>query len=157
METLSSTLSQIKELLHTYDLDPTIYTGKEEGRYCIRVNQHMKDPGFAYDNVILHLFIDEKERVMFIGLLRIPRGLRKEGLGRQIMNRIMAFVDRHHYFMYLDACNDRNHSGVNMDFSTCFMIQTCLVSWVILLISGIFFGNGKISKNKGLSNVFSRS
>ncbi|MGO4886861.1 N-acetyltransferase [Anaerobacillus sp. MEB173] len=98
-------LIEIVDLLNQYDLDAIICT-EEEGRFIIRINEYMSDPGFGYDNAVLGSFIDEDERVMFIGMLRIPRHLRKSGIGTDIMNCVMEFVNRNHFFIYLDACND---------------------------------------------------
>lgn len=98
------TMLDVVDLLKRYDLDPKLYI-EGNNRFYIRINEYMKDPGFSYDNIILHLFIDDKERVMFIGLLRIPKSKRKTGLGSKIMDIIMDFVNKYHYFIYLDACN----------------------------------------------------
>lgn len=102
---LLNTLTTIKDMINEFELHAEIIH-EEEGRYFIRINEYMKDPGFSYDNVILHIFVDEKERVMFIGLLRIPRHLRKTGLGSRIIKEIMNYVNKHHFFIYLDACNE---------------------------------------------------
>lgn len=99
------TMRSIIKLLEQYDLEPKLYIEGDE-RYYIRINEYMKDPGFCYDNVILHLFVDFHERVMFIGLLRIPKKLRKTGLGSIILEKIMDFVNENHFFIYLDACNE---------------------------------------------------
>ncbi|WP_096201777.1 GNAT family N-acetyltransferase [Bacillus sp. FJAT-45350] len=99
------TLEEIASTLNNYDLEAVICY-EEPGRVCIRINEYMKDPGFGYDNTLLHVFMDERDRCMFIGLLRIPRHLRKTGLGSIVISNIMEFVNKHHFFIYLDACND---------------------------------------------------
>lgn len=99
------TMCDVVDLIAEYDLDPKLYI-EGDSRYYIRINEYMKDPGFSFDNVILHLFIDYHERVMFIGLLRVPKSLRKSGLGSKILKKIMKFVNENHFFIYLDACNE---------------------------------------------------
>jgi len=97
------TLDLIKAELDEYSLEPVV-TFEEPGRFSIHINEYMRDPGFAYDNMLLNVFMDAEERVMFIGLLRIPNELRKTGIGSRVLKHIMNFVQEHHFFIYLDAC-----------------------------------------------------
>lgn len=110
---------EVVDIIDNYHLEPKLFI-EEIGRYYIRINEYMRDPGFGYDNTILHIFMDEQERVMFIGLLRIPKHLRKSGLGSKIMKKIMEFVDENHFFIYLDACNESQNFWRKVGFQHMF-------------------------------------
>lgn len=103
LQTFRQTLDSITAELDEYSLEP-IVTFEEPGRFSIHINEYMRDPGFAYDNMLLNVFMDADERVMFIGLLRIPNELRKTGIGSRVIKHIMNFVQDNHFFIYLDAC-----------------------------------------------------
>lgn len=79
---------------------------EDEGRFLFRINEMMYDAGFGCDNVVLDIFFDEAEKVLFIGLLRFPKKHRKAGLGGQIVKKIIEYADQHHFFIYLDAWNE---------------------------------------------------
>ncbi|MGO4886904.1 N-acetyltransferase [Anaerobacillus sp. MEB173] len=99
------TLDSIISLLNDHELQAHYYE-EEDGRFFIRINEMMCDPGLAYDNIALDMFFDENEKVLFIGLLRLPATLRKSGLGSRIVKLIKNYADEHHFYIYVDACND---------------------------------------------------
>jgi len=98
--TLDSILCQLKE----HGLNPRYI--ECEGRYLVRINEMMCDAGFGCDNVVLDIFFDEDEKVLFIGLLRFPKDKRKTGIGSKIVKKIIEYANQHHFFIYLDAWNE---------------------------------------------------
>ncbi|WLR52772.1 GNAT family N-acetyltransferase [Bacillus tianshenii] len=98
------TLDEIIEILDEHELKAKVT--EEEGRFFLKINELMCDPGFGCANVVLDIFFDEDEHVLFIGLLRFPRNRRKEGIGSVIVEKIKEYAVQHHFYIYLDAWND---------------------------------------------------
>ncbi|OEH92722.1 GNAT family N-acetyltransferase [Bacillus solimangrovi] len=88
-----------------------------EGRFFLNIEEMMCDPGFGCDNVVLDIFFDEHERVLFIGLLRFPSNKRKEGIGSIIVEKIKDYAREHHFFIYLDAWNESQPFWKKHEFS----------------------------------------
>ena len=99
-----NTLDSILSLLKENDLNARYM--ECEGRFLFRIEEMMCDAGFGCDNVVLDVFFDEDEKVLFIGLLRFPKGNRRSGLGKKILIKIMEYANQHHFFIYLDAWNE---------------------------------------------------
>lgn len=96
---------------------------EKEGRFFIRIDEMMSDAGFSCDNIVLDVFFDEDERVLFIGMLRFPKHLRRKGLGDQIMSKIIQYANDFQFYIYLDAWNEsqrfwRKYGFVHLYYDT---------------------------------------
>jgi GNAT superfamily N-acetyltransferase len=78
----------------------------EPDHISICTDQMMKDPGFAYDNKLLDLFIDKKHHILFIGLLRLPTSFRRQRIGLSIIAQLDSWAKENGYSMFLDSCED---------------------------------------------------
>lgn len=115
------TLEEIMEMLSEHQLKAHVV--EEEGRFFLKINEMMCDPGFGCDQVVLDIFFDEEERVIFIGLLRFPRNKRKEGIGTVIVEKIKKYAVDHHFYIYLDAWNDSQPFWIKHGFTHVFFDQ----------------------------------
>ncbi|WP_102348533.1 GNAT family N-acetyltransferase [Bacillus sp. Marseille-P3661] len=98
------TLTNIVEVLKEDGLDTHYF--EDEGRFLFRIDELMYDAGFSCNNIVLDVFFDEEEKVLFIGLLRFPKRFRRSGLGSKIVTAIKSYANKHHFFIYLDAWNE---------------------------------------------------
>lgn len=98
------TLDAILSLLKENDLKARYM--ECEGRFLFRIDEMMCDAGFGCDNVVLDVFFDESEKILFIGLLRFPKDKRRAGLGSKILKKILEYANEHNFTIYLDAWNE---------------------------------------------------
>ncbi len=78
----------------------------EPDHITILTDKLMRDPGFSADNKVLDLFIDDQNKILFIGLLRIPHENRRKNIGRRIIRLISAWAEHHGYTLFIDSCGE---------------------------------------------------
>jgi hypothetical protein len=78
----------------------------EPDHITLSTDQMMKDPGFAYDNKLLDLFIDEKHQILFIGLLRLPASYRRQHIGLNIVEQLETWAQENEFSLFLDSCEE---------------------------------------------------
>ncbi|RXT06277.1 N-acetyltransferase [Ammoniphilus sp. CFH 90114] len=99
-----SFISQVEDVLEQHHIH---YSEQLEADHVtILTDQLMSDPGFSLDNKVLDLFIDEDNKILFIGLLRIPRENRRKNIGREIVKHIACWAEQNGYTLFLDSCGD---------------------------------------------------
>lgn len=89
----------------------------EPDHVTISTDKLMKDPGFSADNKVLDLFIDDQNKILFIGLLRIPHENRRKNIGRKIVRLISAWAEQQGYALFLDSCGDSCYFWSKCGFS----------------------------------------
>lgn len=99
-----SFISDVQTILDQYSIHSmeTI----EPDHITICTDQMMKDPGFAYDNKVLDLFIDIKHHILFIGLLRIPTSYRRQHIGLSIVEQLESWAKQNGFTLFLDSCEE---------------------------------------------------
>ena len=109
-------ISKVEEILEQHNIHFSELL--ESKHITINTEEMMVDPGFAYDNKVLDLFIDEANRILFIGLLRLPKNSRNNNIGSQIVQEITDWANQNGYTLFLDSCGDSCFFWSKCGFST---------------------------------------
>lgn len=97
-------IPKVEEILVQHNIEFTEQLDSDH--ITINTDEEMIDPGFAMDNKVLDLFIDDENQIVFIGLLRIPCQNRRKKIGSKIINQIIDWSEKYGYSLFLDSCGD---------------------------------------------------
>lgn len=79
---------------------------EEETRLSFVVEEKMYDPGLAADNKVLDLFYDPNQKVLFIGILRLPHVFRGNNISQELVHMMQDIAEKEQYVIFLSACDE---------------------------------------------------
>ena len=99
-----STLEQIVNIYEQHGVK--VYYSEENSHFFFHLDETMYDVGITAGKNTLDVFFDEGQRILFIGLLRLPPQMKGKGLSTQIIDHLKEFSHSHEFTLFLDACGD---------------------------------------------------
>ena len=89
---------------YTEELGINVVLNEKENRFQLKTNEMMHDVGLSQGNVLLDIFYEETLHVVFLGLLRLPKQIRKQKHSTNILTIIKSHLETHEYTVFVDSC-----------------------------------------------------
>jgi GNAT superfamily N-acetyltransferase len=104
---LKGFISALEHIVEIYEKNEVkVYYSEENSHFFFHLDQTMYDVGISAGKNTLDVFYDEGQRILFIGLLRLPPQMKGKGLSTEIVNQLKEYAKDHGFTLFLDACGD---------------------------------------------------
>jgi len=90
---------------------------EKENRWIYRTDKEIIDAGITPANVMLDFILNENLEVLFLGMIRLPRQKRGQGIGKQLVTALKKYVRERHWVIILESAPENLLFWQKMHFS----------------------------------------